>query len=102
MARETEHEDVRARTEDAVLQAGDDDRAHLRVLEPDPVERIVQFDVDAEVVAVELELVAGPDAAVLGNVEGELRQLAFEAELPVAIAGRVGSVVNTVHEESSV
>ena len=33
------------------------------------LQRVVQLDVDAEVVAVELELVAGADAAVLGDVE---------------------------------
>ena len=51
------------------LRAGDDDRAHLGVLEADALQRVVQLDVDAEVVAVELELVARAEAAVLGDVQ---------------------------------
>ena len=37
VARDAEHEDVGARAEHLVLQAGDDHRAHLGVLEADPV-----------------------------------------------------------------
>jgi hypothetical protein len=40
------------------------------VLKADAVDRVVQFDVDAEVVGVELQLVAGRDALFLGDVEG--------------------------------
>ena len=94
VAGEAEHEDVRARAEDAVLQARDDDGAHLRVLEADAIERIAQFDVDAEVVAVELQLVAGADAAVLGDVHGEPGHLAFDAQLPVPVRRRLGAEVN--------
>jgi len=38
------------------------------VLEADAVDRVVEFDVDAQVVAVELELVAGAQAGVLVEV----------------------------------
>ena len=41
------------------------------MLEADPVERVMQFDVDTEVVAVELELVAGPQAGGLINIHGQ-------------------------------
>ena len=94
VARDAEHEDVGAGAEDAVLGAGDDDRAHLRVLEADAVQRIGELDVDAEVVAVELELVAGADAAVLVEVGDERCHRPFEAQLPVAVAVGVGLVVH--------
>ena len=55
------------------LRARDDDGAHFGMLEADALERVVQLDVDAEVVRVELELVAGADAAVLGDVHRERR-----------------------------
>jgi hypothetical protein len=37
------------------------------MLEADAIERIGELDVDPEVVAIELELVAGTDAAVLAS-----------------------------------
>ena len=52
----------------SVLAAGDDHRAHLGVLEAQPLDGVVQLDVDAQVVGVELELVAGHQAAVLVDV----------------------------------
>ena len=68
------------------LRAGDDDRAHLGMLEADAVERVVQLDVDAEVVAVELELVAGAEAAVLVDVDRQRRDRALDRQLPVPVA----------------
>ena len=56
------------RAEHLLLRAGDDHRAHLRVLEADALHRVVELDVDAQVVAVELELVAGTQAGVLVEV----------------------------------
>ena len=58
------------------LRAGDDHGAHFGMLEADALQRVVQLDVDAEVVGIELELVAGPDAAVLVDVHRERRDRA--------------------------
>ncbi len=69
MRRRREHVDVGAGAEDALARAGDDDGAHLRMLEPDAVQRVVQFDIDAEVVRIELELIARDDAAIFRDVE---------------------------------
>ena len=55
--RSAQHEDVRAGAEDALLEAGDDDRVDLRVLEPDTLHRVRELDVDAQVVGVQLETV---------------------------------------------
>ena len=63
--RQSEHVDVRAGAEHALLGAGDHDALHLRMLEADAVERIVELDVDAEIVGVELEPVARLDALAL-------------------------------------
>ena len=61
------------------FSARHDDRAHLGMLEADAVERVVQLDVDAQVVAVELQLVAGAQAGVLVDVERQRGQRAVEA-----------------------
>ena len=64
------------------------------MLEAHAVQRIAQFDVDAQVVAIELELVAGADAAVLGDVERQAGHGAFDVQLPVAVLGGVGPVID--------
>jgi hypothetical protein len=69
VAGQAQHEDVGARAEHAVLQAGDHHRLHFGVLETDALQRVVQLDVHAQVVAVELELVAGAQAGVF--VDGQ-------------------------------
>jgi len=56
------------------------------MLESNAVERVVQLDVHAEVVRVELELVAGADAGVLVHVERQRRDPPVDAQAPVPIA----------------
>ena len=49
------------------------------VLEAKPLQHVGQFDVDAEIVRVELQLViAGPQAGVLAHVHGERRDVALD------------------------
>src|SRR5690606_31048137 len=75
--------------------AGDDDRAHLRMLEADAIERVVQLDVDAEVVAVELQLVSGLDAAVLGHVQMQPRDLSLDLQAPVTVLAGLRAIVDS-------
>jgi len=56
------------------------------VLEANAVERVVQLDVDAQVVRVELELVARPDPGIFVDVERQRRDPPVDAQLPVPIA----------------
>ena len=76
--RDAQHEDVGARAEHLVLGAGHDDGAHFGMLEADAVDGVVELDVDAQVVAVELELVAGAQAGVLVEVGRQAWPRAFE------------------------
>ena len=46
---------------------------HLGMLEADAVQRIVQLDIDAKIVGIELEPVAGIESAILGDVERQGR-----------------------------
>jgi hypothetical protein len=80
-----EHADVRPGAEDLLVAAGDDDGAHLGVLEPQPLRRVVQLDVDAQVIGVELQLVTGPQPAALVDVHHEVRDVAVELQPPVAV-----------------
>jgi hypothetical protein len=72
--------------ENAALRAGDDHAAHFRVLEAYPLQRVRELDVDAEVVRIELELVARTDAGVLVDVHRQRRDRTVERELPMRVA----------------
>ena len=86
VAAQTQHEDVGARAEDPFLGAGDHDGAHHRMLKADAADGVVEFNVNAEVVAVELEFVARPQATILVKVGPQRRNRAIEFQRPVAVA----------------
>ena len=60
------------------------------MLEAQPLHRVRQFDVDAEIVGIELELIALEQAGILVDVHGQRRDLAVDVELPVPVARRIG------------
>ena len=91
MARAAQHEDVGAGAEDSFLEAGDDDRVDLGMLEANALDRIGQLDVDAEVVRVQLEPVVGGEPGIFLHVHRQRRDSAIEGQLPVPIFFR-GSV----------
>ncbi len=64
------------------------------MLEAQPLDRVGELDVDAEVVGVELQLIAAEQAALLVDVHGERRDLAVGGELPVAVARRLGAEID--------
>ena len=90
MTRDTKHEDIGARTEDALFQAGDHHGANRRMLEADAVECVMQFDVDAEVVAVELELVTRAQAGGLVDIHRQSGDGPVNAQRSVVDAGKLG------------
>ena len=55
------------------------------MLEANTLQNVVQLDVNAEVVRIELELVAGLQAAVFVDVHGQRRNAAVKREPPMAI-----------------
>src|SRR5476649_1395462 len=64
------------------------------MLEAQALDHVGQLDVDAQVVGIELQLVAGPEAAILVHVHGEVGDTAFERELPVLVAAGLGPEVD--------
>ncbi|TWG86018.1 hypothetical protein L602_002200000730 [Cupriavidus gilardii J11] len=94
MAADTEHEDVGARAEHLVAGAGHHHAAHLGMLEADAVQRVVQLDIDTQVIAVQFQLVAGAQPSVLVDIEQQGSNGAIELEPQVPVAGRIGLVVD--------
>ena len=94
VAGDAEHEDVGARAKHLVFCAGDHHRAHGRVLEADALHRVVQLNIDPQVVAVELELVARAKARVLIKVGFQRGDHAVDRQRPVAVLAGVGAVID--------
>ena len=55
------------------------------MLEAQPLDRVVQLDVDAEIVGVQLQLVARHQPAVLGNVQGQRGHRPVDRQPPVPV-----------------
>src|SRR5215831_8734263 len=97
MARVTQHVDIGARTEDALLAARDHDDPHFGMLEPDAVKGVVELDIDPEVIGVELQSVTRREPAFLLDVERQRRDRAIAREAPVAIS--IGFSVECGHRK---
>ena len=94
MTRETQHKNVGAGAEAAVFETRNHHRAHLGVLKSNAVQRIVELDIDAEVIAVEFELVSGAQARILVNVDGQRGYSTVKDQLEVFVLRGIGLVLN--------
>src|SRR5262249_12349772 len=79
-----EHIDVSAGAEHSFFRAGKDDAGNFRIFETDALKNVVELDVDAQVVRIQFEFVAGAEAAVFVDVHGESGDTAVDREFPVA------------------
>ena len=85
MGRLAQHADVGAGAEHALLAGGDHHGSHFRMLEAEALDRVVELDVHAQIVGVQLELVPRPEAAALVDVHRQRRHRPVEGELPVPV-----------------
>src|SRR4029077_233993 len=95
--RESKHVDVRAGAENTILSAINNDGTNFRMLEADALQRIMQLDVDAEVVGIELEFVSRSNTAVLRNVHGKRGNGTVEREPPMLVARRLGLEIDSLN-----
>src|SRR5262249_36869595 len=70
---------------------------HQGILEPQPLGGVVQLDVHAQVVGVELELVTGLHTALLRDVHGERGDPAVHRQAPVLVLRGRGAEVHVRH-----
>ena len=90
VGRARQHADVGAGAEHAVLARAHHHHLHLGMFEAQPLHRVGKLDVDAEIVGIELELIALEQAGILVDVHGQRRDVAVDGELPVPVARRIG------------
>ena len=60
------------------------------MLEAESLHRVGEFNVDAEVVGIQLELITFEQPAILVDVHGQRRDIAFDIQLPMPVARRIG------------
>ena len=85
-----QHADVGAGAEHPVLARAQQHHLDAGMLEAQPLHRIGEFDVDAEIVGIQLELIAFEQPAILVDIHGQRRDVAFDVELPMPIPRRIG------------
>ena len=76
VGRARQHADVGAGAEHAVLARAHQYDLYFRMLEAQPLHRVGQFDVDAEIVGIEFELIALEQPGILVDVHGQRRNVA--------------------------
>ena len=86
--------DIGAGAEHIVLARADHDAAHFGVLEAQPLHRIGQFDIDAEIVGIELQFGAGKEAAGRIDIEAQGRDLPLTGEAPMPVASGFGRKID--------
>ena len=64
------------------------------MLETQPLHGVSQFDVDAEVIGIQLELIALEQPAILVDVHRQRRDVACDVQLPVPVTRRIGLEVD--------
>ena len=65
------------------------------MLEAQPLQRVGEFDVDAEIVGIQLQKIALEQAAILVHVHGEGGDVAIDRQFPVPVAGGLGLKTDT-------
>ena len=66
------------------------------MLEAQPLHRIGEFDIDAEIIGIELELIALEQPAILIDVHGQRRNIARDIQLPMPIVRRIGLKIDVL------
>ena len=90
VGRAGQHADIGAGAEYPVLAGAQQHHLDAGMLETQPLHRIREFDIDPEVVGIELELIAFEQPAILVDIHGQGGDLAVDVELPVPVARRLG------------
>ena len=70
------------------------------MLEAQPLHRVVELDIDAEVVGVELQFVAVEQSAGLIDIHDQIRDVAIALDAPMAVARRLGLEIDGLHDRT--
>jgi hypothetical protein len=85
-----QHADVGSGAEHAVLGGAYDHHLHAGMLEAQPLHHVGELDVDTEIVGIQFELIALEQPAILVDIHRQRRNVAFDIQLPMPVARRIG------------
>ena len=83
MRRRSQHVYIGARTEHPFLAARQNYTCNLGMLKSNSLQRVVQFDIDAKIIGIQLQLVARLQPAVFVNIHGQRRDAVIDIQSPV-------------------
>ncbi len=66
------------------------------MLEAQPLHGVRQFDIDAEIVGIQLELIALEQPGILVDIHGQRRDIVSDVELPVPVPRRIGLKIDVL------
>src|SRR5262245_9897087 len=82
----SQHAHIRPGTEHPRLRRRDDHRRHLWVLETQTLHGIVEFNIDTEIIGIELQLIARHQWRVFLDVHSQRGDPPLDAQFPVLVA----------------
>jgi len=94
MARPRQHADIGPGAEHPVEAGGDDLRADLGMLEPQALNRVVELDIEAQIIGIQLEAVSGPQTARLVHRQLQFGDRPIDVEPPMTIAVGMGAKID--------
>jgi hypothetical protein len=98
VCRLAEHADIGAGAKHIVLARLNDDATHLRMLEAQPLHRVVELDIDGEIVGVELKLVLVGEPAGRIDIHDQIGDVTVALDAPVAVARGIGLEIDGLHD----
>ena len=90
VGRPRQHPDVGTGAEHPVFARPQQNHFHAGMFKAQPLHRVREFNIDAEIVGVQLELVAFEQPAILVDIHGQRCDVAIDCELPMPVARRIG------------
>jgi len=89
-----QHADIRTSAEHARLVGRNNHGTGFRVFEPQALHGVVKFYINAEIVGIELQLIAREKARVLVDIEGKTRNTSVNRQFPVVVFVGTGPKVD--------
>ncbi len=92
--RQPQHEDVGAGAENTVFLTGQDNSANFRMFETNALQRVVQFDIDTQVIGIQFQFIPGTQTSIFVHVHRKGGHLAIKTEFPVLILTGIGAKID--------
>ena len=94
VSRLRQHTDIRPGAKHPLMPRGDNHRPHLRLLKPQPLHRIIQLDIHAQVIGILLKFITRMQRRILLHPQGKPRHRPIGRQPPMPVAFRCRRKIN--------